>query len=334
MDKTKQAVKDFMSKSGHHDTTVQEEVAPAVKHETVKPTRHEEVTTAVDKEVHQDHYHRQVQPVQDREVLPEQHKHNVGGVVNREFDHRNNQETERALKAEQAKLRDERVVQETQTSQSRAPVVEGEHVHHHVHETIQPVIQKEVIQPEVVHTTVPVHEVHHQSAQHHGTTTLPPVSINEFKKQGGVLSGHHERTSKFDGCPEGVHETGTCPEGSHAGYTSGQGQRTAGHSEGLQSSSSHHTSGTTGSHTSGTTGSTGLHQTSTTGTSTSSHHVTGEGREGSGRGLEGSVPGNNTRDTTSTHQAATEGTHKKPSLLDRLNPMKDADHDGKKGMMD
>ncbi|KAH8907866.1 hypothetical protein BR93DRAFT_967735 [Coniochaeta sp. PMI_546] len=286
MDKTKQAVKDFMSKAGHHDTTVHEQVAPAVKHETVKPTRHEEVTTAVDKEVHQDHYHRQIQPVHDREVLPEQHKHNVGGVINREFDHRNHDETERALKAEEAKLRDERVVHETKHTQSRAPVVEGEHVHHHVHETIQPVIQKEVIQPEVVHTTVPVHEVHHNSAQHHGTTTLPPVHIDEFKKQGGVLTGRQERRSEFEGCPEGVHHDGKCPEGAHPGHTAG------------------HTSTHSGLHT----------------------------RDNTTTGVNQSVGAGHTADTHHTH--GTTETGKKPSLLDRLNPMKDADHDGKKGLMD
>merc|ERR1711974_544169 len=37
MDSAKAAVKDFMSKSGQHDTTVHEKVAPAVKHETIQP---------------------------------------------------------------------------------------------------------------------------------------------------------------------------------------------------------------------------------------------------------------------------------------------------------
>ena len=52
---------------------------------------------------------------------------------------------------------------------------------------MQPLIQKEVIQPEVVHTTVPVHEVHHFAASYRPTTILPPVSMSEFKKQGGTL---------------------------------------------------------------------------------------------------------------------------------------------------
>jgi hypothetical protein len=53
MEKAKAAVSDFMSKSGHHDTTVHETVAPAVQNEVVKPHVHEEINTAIDKEVHQ-----------------------------------------------------------------------------------------------------------------------------------------------------------------------------------------------------------------------------------------------------------------------------------------
>lgn len=188
----------------------------------------------------------------------------------------------------------------------------------HVHETIQPVIQKEIIQPEVVHTTIPVHEVHHQSAQHHGTTTLPPVNIDEFKKQGGVLSGRQERRSQFEGCPEGVHKDGECPVGSHPNHTSG-------HSSGINSSGINSRDVNSRDVNS---------RDHTTGTSSTSHHITGEGRDGSGRGLEGAVGGHNSSSgVTGTHSTATDS-HKKPSLLDRLNPMKDSDHDGKKGMMD
>jgi hypothetical protein len=69
-----------------------------------------------------------------------------------------------------------------------------DHFASHVHETIQPVIYKEVIQPNVIHTTVPVHEVHHNAARHHTTSTLPAVTIDEFKKSGGVLGGSTEQT--------------------------------------------------------------------------------------------------------------------------------------------
>lgn len=204
MDKAKAAITDFMSKSGHHDTTVHEAVAPAVQHEVVKPHTHEEVQTAVDKEVHQDHYHRTVQPVQDREVLPEQHTAKLGGVQHREFDHRDHDSTKRNLIDEQARFKDERRVDATTHSQSAAAAIGGEHVHHHIHETIQPVVQRETIQPNVVHTTVPIHEVHHNKATHHSTTALPAMTMDQFKAKGGSLTGREERYDAFEGVPKNI----------------------------------------------------------------------------------------------------------------------------------
>lgn len=132
MDKTKSAIKEFVSNAGHKDTTVHETVNPAVQHETVKPTRHEEVNTAVDREIHQDHYHHTVQPVKDKEVLPEEHHHNVVPVEHREHDHRNAAGIKQALKTEAEKFRDEREVRDTHETQSHAPTVQGEHVHQYV----------------------------------------------------------------------------------------------------------------------------------------------------------------------------------------------------------
>lgn len=126
-------------------------------------------------------------------------------------------------------------------------------------------IQKETIQPSVVHTTVPIHEIHQNEAKHHAASALPAVSMADFKKQGGSLTGREERYDGFEGEPKSV--------GSNLG-----GSSTIGHG-----------SGTTGS---------------------------GYGNE-SGRGY----------DSTTT-------TGKKPGLMDRLNPMKDTDGDGKKGFME
>jgi len=204
MDRAKAAVSDFMSKSGKHDTTVHEKVAPAVVHENINPTRHENVQTAVDKEIHQDHYHTSVQPVADREVLPERHEHNMAAVEERSFEHGNAKDDETRLAREAAQFRDERVTGETKHTHSVAPAVAGEHIHHHVHETIQPVVQKETIQPSVVHTTVPIHEVHHNASQHHSTSALPAVSMADFQKQGGTLSGREERFDGFEGEPRSV----------------------------------------------------------------------------------------------------------------------------------
>lgn len=130
MDKVKDTIKNFTAKAGHADTTVHETVAPAVTHERVKTHEHEEINTAVDKEVHQDHYHRTVQPVVDKEVLPEQHKANIVATQHREFDHRDNQALKASLSAEQQQFKNERIVESTTHSESTAPTVGGEHVHH------------------------------------------------------------------------------------------------------------------------------------------------------------------------------------------------------------
>lgn len=295
-----------MAKSGHHDTTVHETVSPAVQKENVKPHLHEEVNTAVDKEVHQDHYHRTVQPVKDREVLPEQHEHNLVGVEHRNIDHRDHESTKRALAADQGQFRDERVVADTTQTQSAAPTIAGEHVHHHIHETIQPVVHKETIQPKVVHTTVPIHEVHQNAAQHHQTSELPPVDISTFKNKGGVLRGREERYDAFEGEPKHI---GGALSGLKPGHSKHDSSMTADVNsrqnplhgdfdplDGKHSDRHHNTTGATGAATGATAG---------------------------------PLSGKETSSRTGQNIQAT-----KPSLMDKLNPMKDTDHDGKKGFMD
>lgn len=154
-------------------------------------------------------------------------------------------------------------------------------------QTIQPIVQKETIQPSVVHTTVPIHEVHHNEAKHHAASALPAVSMADFKRQGGSVTGREERYDGFEGEPRAV---GSSLGGSTAG-----------------------------------TGLTGGHHTGSTGTG-----LTGD-RDTTGTGLTGSHhTGHHTGSTGSYDNNTTTG--KKPSLLDRLNPMKDSDHDGKRGV--
>ena len=202
MNEAKAAVQGFISKHGHHETDVTEHHRPAVVHEHVTPTRHEEATTVIDREVHQDHHHTSVQPIHHREVLPEQHKQNVVPVEHKEHRHGDHEGIKERLAAEAAQFKDVREKGKTEHTHEINPVIAGEHRHHHVHETIQPIIQKETIQPSVVHTTVPIHEVHHNAPQHHAATALPAISMAEFKKQGGSLKGMADRTDHFEGEPQ------------------------------------------------------------------------------------------------------------------------------------
>jgi len=202
MEKARAAVSSFIGKGGHHETDVTESVAPAVVNEQIKPTRHEELTEAVDREVHQDHYHTTVQPIQHQEVLPERHTHNMGAVQERTFEHDDAEQTRMKLEGEAARFRDTSTTHETRHTTATAPTVEGEHVHHHVHEKVIPIIHKETIQPEVVHTTVPIHEIHKAESEHHGTSTLPMKTLDDFKAGGGVLTGGQQRSHEaYEGDP-------------------------------------------------------------------------------------------------------------------------------------
>lgn len=368
MDKAKAAITDFMSRSGHHDTTVHEAVAPAVTQEVVKPHVHEEVNTAIDKEVHQDHYHRTIQPVQDREVLPERHEAKIGAVQHREFDHRDHDATKRALVADQARFKDERRVDATTHSQSVAPVVGGEHVHHHIHETIQPVIQKETIQPSVVHTTVPIHEVHHNKATHHETTALPAMTMEQFKAKGGSLHGREERYDEFEGVPKsiggvtaGAAVAGLAHKGTHSEHAKhGDFEGTGVH--GTHHGTHHGTAGLAGA---GVAGAAGVAAHNRRGSTSSLSSSDGEGgrrpsrrsklglfgknKDHADRNHDGKVDAHDLKSTShhsnvnapvgtgaahhNTTTTTTTTTTRKPSLMDKLNPKVDADGDGKAGFM-
>jgi hypothetical protein len=129
MDKTKKAIHNIVSGARHHDTTVREQVAPAIKYETVKPTLQEEINPSIDREIHQDHYHHSIQPVKDTEVLPEQHKYRVAETEHRNFDHRNPEAAEGTLGAETGKLHGHRGVADATQTQNHAPAVRSERFH-------------------------------------------------------------------------------------------------------------------------------------------------------------------------------------------------------------
>jgi len=298
MEKAKAAVGSILSKAGHNDTTVHEKVAPAVQKETVQEQRREEQQVVKDREVHQDHYHTTVQPVKDQEVLPDQHHHKQVGVEHRTHDHRDHAQTQQHLKQQEAQFQHEHNrVGAHETHSKAVPEVAGEHVHHHVHETVQPVIHKQTIEPHVVHTTVPVHEKHYNAPQHHTASALPAVGMGEFQKQGGSLHGRDETFNQFEGNP------------SHLDKVLGHGHSTQ-TGGGLTNQHGHgHSNQTEG----GLTNQQGINPTHQTGgghTDLGTRH--GDGRLG---------------------EVENHSKTGKPSLVDKLNPMKDADGDGKKGFM-
>lgn len=121
------------------DRTVDTSTAPAVSHTHVKKQHETREQTFVEKEKHQDHYHTTIQPLTSNSVLPEKHdsvqETQQRSVVNDDG------------RAKAAAQKDREGFEDTSDekrfeSRTTEPTRESEHVHHHLHETVQPVIEK------------------------------------------------------------------------------------------------------------------------------------------------------------------------------------------------
>jgi len=178
-------------------------MAPAVVHETIQKNRVDDVTTVIDKEIHQDHYHTTVQPIQDVNILPEKHVQELAAVQERSFDAGNDAEVRARIEQERSKFKDMTIEGEQTRTTQMSPTVVAEHTTHHLHETIQPIVNRATVDTTVVHTTVPIHEIHHSAAAVHSASSLPPISMEQFKSQGGSIDGRPVVSEKFAGVPTG-----------------------------------------------------------------------------------------------------------------------------------
>jgi len=336
---------------GKHKTTVDQDTRSAVTQEEVRPHHHENITTAVDREVHQDHHQTRVQPVLDKEVLPEKHTHKVLPVEHKTFEEGSAREDTQRLQQDAAQYKSTSRTANTTHSQSMAPTVAGERIHHHVHEHIQPVIQKETIAPETEHVTVPIHETVHKGAVHHDTTTLPTKTMQEFAGTGGVenLRGTGTRTlQEYEGCPKPLRETAESQRAIHGenfgGHSSTRSENFSGENlgSGTYEGQSHTGSSHLGQSGTGRSSATGAGVAGAAGAAAATAY--GEGHHGKqhntlGGGIGSSKTNSsedysNERSSKNTGLTGASGTHAKPSMMDKLNPRKDADGDGKAGILD
>ncbi|KAI1825861.1 hypothetical protein F4861DRAFT_547030 [Xylaria intraflava] len=173
------------SPSGGKENTAstQKSTAQPVEHETIQRQHQQREQKVIDKERHQDHYKTTVQPLTEREVKPEHHVHEQAETRHEHHDHSGSH----AAQGQQAQFRDERREGGVEREVVKEPTLTSEHVHHHYHETIQPVIEKETVVPSVTHKTIPVKEVHKDPSVDEGITRNEPVSREEFEgrmKQG------------------------------------------------------------------------------------------------------------------------------------------------------
>ncbi|KFY43294.1 hypothetical protein V494_02040 [Pseudogymnoascus sp. VKM F-4513 (FW-928)] len=165
------------------DTTLESEVSPAVEHKHVKKQHETREQTFVHKDKHQDHYHTTIQPLKDSETLPEKHDR-TQETRRRSI---NNDHSDAKKKAEAGRSGFKNTTDQEQfETKTKDPTQEDVHVHNHWHETVQPVIEKEVIDPSITHKRIDVEENIQEPAKYHGVTTNSAVSAAEFKKQHNV----------------------------------------------------------------------------------------------------------------------------------------------------
>lgn len=130
-------------------------------------------------------------------TLPEKHVHNLIPIKHVTHQKEDTEATKARLAAELAQFKNSSVtLPTTHSSKVHAPVI-GTHYHHHVHETVQPIIYKETHVPEVVHTSIPIHEKHYYQAEHHGISALPLKTLAEFEK----LSTPRRSVQNYEGSP-------------------------------------------------------------------------------------------------------------------------------------
>lgn len=120
----------------------------------------------------------------------------------------------KALAAQQNAYQNTTTTLPTNVSRATVAAVGQDVTHHHVHETIQPVIQREVIQQEVIHTTIPVHEVIHEKPVVHEATVEPVLTMDQFMSKGGSLAGG-ETVAREVRAGEPATMTGSHTSGTH-----------------------------------------------------------------------------------------------------------------------
>ncbi|BFZ54480.1 hypothetical protein PYCC9005_001517 [Savitreella phatthalungensis] len=189
LNKLTDGAKEFLGGNKHDTTQTREEVLPAVTQERQQKNVHEQTQVVEDREHHQVHHQQRVQPIADQRVENTVHKHNVLPVQQHEERHDISSGAQRALQEQQTAYKDSTTTLPTQHTTESLGAVGRDVTHHHVIEQTQPVIQRDVIQPEVIHTTAATHKVIHEAPIVHEATVEPTITLDQFKAKGGSIEG-------------------------------------------------------------------------------------------------------------------------------------------------
>ncbi|KAI1199778.1 hypothetical protein F5X97DRAFT_295387 [Nemania serpens] len=161
--------------------SVDKDTAPAVEHETIHKRHEQREQKVVDRERHQDHYKTTVQPLKEREVMPERHVHEQADVRHKHVDNDREHDAKVMLERKQGRFQDTQQEREARVETTKEPTVTSERTHHHLHETIQPVVEKETVIPSVTHKKIPIKETIQDPSLDEGITINEAMSKEEFE---------------------------------------------------------------------------------------------------------------------------------------------------------
>ncbi|KAK2460411.1 hypothetical protein APHAL10511_007576 [Amanita phalloides] len=160
-----------------------------VTHEHVRHVETEEVQPVKDYERHIHHIQHHVQPIITSGTLSEKHHEIIRPVVQMPEDHANRPEDKTILNEQMRQHHDTVEHGAKERTVIDKDMIVNEKVHQHVYHIIQPVIEKETIDPHRIHTTIPIHQVAHEAPVIHQSQSHDPIPIEHFLQHGGSLTG-------------------------------------------------------------------------------------------------------------------------------------------------
>ncbi|WFC98412.1 hypothetical protein MYAM1_001139 [Malassezia yamatoensis] len=172
--------------AGNVDQDVQH-LAPVTR-ETLHRQEIEELHREREHHIHQHHIQHHVQPVLDTVHLGEQlHTRVVPATTIREV-HANTDKDAALLRSVAGTPKDTF----SQAPIERSVIDKGETVreivHHHIHNIVQPIIEKDIYEYHRIRTTVPTTQITHEAPIVHESTAHQPIRKEDFVKGGGVLT--------------------------------------------------------------------------------------------------------------------------------------------------
>ncbi|GAA95701.1 uncharacterized protein L969DRAFT_101795 [Mixia osmundae IAM 14324] len=156
-------------------------------HENVKHHEVEEVTRLREHDRHIHHVQHTTQRIRDEQVNETQHHERAVPVTQIKEGHATADADKLAFR-EQVGAHTDMI---THAPKERQVVDKGEvlteNVHHHVHNVIQPIVERTTHDHHRIHTTIPVHHTTHEAPIVHQSQELEPISMAQFTSQGHSL---------------------------------------------------------------------------------------------------------------------------------------------------